>query len=168
MLSLDWSHVTRQDLQPLWRCYSTNHSCDNHEDTYHLPYMSSILIALCMYHPLNPHKALRVASFSILIMKTGKLIHTQWLSYMHPVTRLIGNRSVMWTQKLGLEKFLWHKSKKSPHAACKTSQGRLFRKSPSNLDRAAGREQKPGSLYVQGLKISKNLVTTHWGQPDVI
>lgn len=94
--------------------------------------------------------------------------HTQRLSDVHPVTRLIGHRDVIWTQELGLQNSLCYKSKTGPHAACKTSQGSLSRESSSNPGRAPGREQKPGPLYLQGLRISKTLVAVLWGQPCVI
>ena len=38
----------------------------------------------------------------------------------------------------------------------------------TELQEENNNKKKPGSLYIQGLKISKNLVAAPWGQPCVI
>lgn len=65
-------------LQLRWRFIFTNHSCDNCRDMKHLPCVLIYWAALCMHHPLpfNPHKALRCAYFSILLMQMRKLAYT--------------------------------------------------------------------------------------------
>lgn len=62
---------------------------DNCQDMKHLPCVLIYWAALCIITPFNPHKALRCAYFSTLLMQMRKLAYTvtKWYAPSHKTNR---------------------------------------------------------------------------------
>lgn len=144
-----------------------NHSCGNCKAMNHLPCVQYFFQHFVCLIPFNPHKALRCAYFSILLIQMRSLAYTvtRWHEPRHKTN---GWQVCDLNSQVMIPAFPLIEKQTGSLCYLQDLLGESFQKGSMKLRQICREGIEAGALCVPALKLSKNQVATTWGQPYVI